>query len=222
MYVLALELPPESLAPLAAACTRLGLPLETAAAGEPAVPRGDLLAAFYQIRAGGPAPVPAPEEVRRHGAAPVVLLRELTGAAFLDEVWRGFRLVLPAPPGADRLTRCLSYLRDVAPPPGSQQLWLDDSNVLSSTVGSTRLSHAEAVALRRLCEAPGRIVSREDLAAVGALDVLRVTTQLKDKLAGIGSGAQLLKVPHMGFRFVGKLALRVPGDAGPDGAGARR
>ena len=104
----------------------------------------------------------------------------------------------------NRVTSFLSYLRSVAAPPGAQTLTVD-AEVLSSPSSSVALSSEEAAALRLFGEHPGRIVSRDALAEAAGADPLRLLTSLRDKFAEIGSGAQILKVPHMGYRLVGTV-----------------
>lgn len=221
MYVLAVGLAPERLSKLSAACAAVGLPLSAIAARAPLDLHDDLLAAYFEIGSdgvpdAGPGVAPpgagpddAPKAVAALGALPVAVLADEAessrGPAFLREVGRGYAMVLPCTVTEERLVRSLTYLRDIVPPPGAQHLWLDDGLVLSTRRRSVRLVPAEAAVLRRLAEAPGRVVSRTDLETAADGDVQGTSVRLKARLEEVGSGAQLLKVPHRGFRFVGTL-----------------
>jgi hypothetical protein len=205
MYVLAVGLAPDRHAKLTAACAAIGLQLDAVSAGEPIDLRDDLLAAYFEFDADGSDGV-APQGVSERGALAVAFAsEEFGGDVYLREIRNGYGMVLPASVTEERLVRSLTYLRDVVPPAGSQRLWLNEHRLLASAVGSVQLDLAEDAFLRRLGSTPGSIVSREELAKAGGADVQGVSVRIKERLAEIGSGAQLLKVPHLGFRFVGTL-----------------
>lgn len=185
---------------LAAACASSGLSLVHSPGGSARL-GDDLLAVFY--RAGAEA-TPAPTDVRARGVHTVLVTPTPSATGTFAALGQGFSFILASPLSLDRVTSFLSYLRSVAAPPATQTLTVD-AEVLSSPSSSVTLSSEEAAALRLFGEHPGRIVSRDALAEAAGADPLRLLTSLRDKFAEIGSGAQILKVPHMGYRLVGTV-----------------
>jgi hypothetical protein len=200
--VLTAALPDGDLERLGEACDTNRMPLETVASGEPVLLAPDLLAVFSV--AGGVAPVD-PRAVRRHGAYPVQVQGSVVPAEVLSAVRAGYSFVLVTPLRVARLTALLAYLRDVAAPPGARILTLAEDGTLSTPSGTAHLDAAEQAALRLLGANVGRIVTRGQLHDGTGADPLQVTTALRRHLESVGSGAQILKVPHMGFRFVGTV-----------------
>lgn len=237
MYVLSASLDPADVASLEQACarTRIGLRVTDPREPEPTeldlrVPETteldppepdprepepvfgeDLLAVFYRGDGAPPAEYTA---ARRAGVHTVEVQSRASALATLAAVRGGCGFVLASPLGVDRLTKFLDYLAKVAAPPGAQVLTLADDGTLTTPSGAVRLDPAEATTLRLLGERPDGIVSREQItSASGGLDPLLLVAELRRRFDAVGSGAQILKVPHMGFRLVGRVRAVVAGQA---------
>ncbi|AYN40332.1 hypothetical protein D9753_17060 [Streptomyces dangxiongensis] len=203
MYVLSWGLEPADLSALEEACEQAGLPLEAPAvdAGGPAGHRrDDLLVAF--TGAHGPAD---PREITRDGAYVVTVQSAPDAAGTLRAVRAGSSFLMASPLREERLRSFLTYLRDVAAPTATQVLDLDDSGLLATPSASVRLTGAEAKALRALADRSARIVARPELLRLTGEDPRDLVEALRARFREIGSGAQILKVPHMGFRLVGEV-----------------
>jgi hypothetical protein len=200
--VLAAALPDGDLQRLGIACEHSHIPLVTVAAGETVPLDPDLLAVFSADTAAEPID---PWLVRRHGAYPIQLHGTVSPAAVLSAVRAGYSFVLLSPLRVERVAALLAYLRDVAAPPGAQTLTLADDGTLSAPSGSVHLDAVEQAALRLLGDNVGRIVTRAQFTDATGGDPLQVITALRRHLETVGSGAKILKIPHMGFRFVGAV-----------------
>lgn len=211
MYVLTGGLGAPDTARLREACERTALPLKEPAAQDPqglaAHVADDLLVAFVAAEADGSAPF-ALGEITREGAYVVLVQAAPTAKGTLAAVRSGAGFVMAAPLDVERLVPFLTYLRDVAAPASAQVLDLDEAGVLSTPSASVRLSEAEAKALRALADRRAVIVPRPDLLRLTGEDPRDVIEALRSRFREVGSGAQILKVPHMGFRLVGEVRLR--------------
>lgn len=211
MYVLTALLHPADLNQLSVACERNRLEL-VLARPDHIIPLRDDLIAFFDRR-DAPSLV-AKEEIFSRGVHTILVKSELSARSTLAARHAGYSFMLASPLRIDRLTSLLGYLRTVAVPPMAQILHLDGTDTLSTPSSSTRLDAAEAAALRILGARPDQIVSREDLAsAMAGADPLTVTSRLQLKFDEIGSGAQLMKVPHMGIRLAGRILVTPAGGA---------
>lgn len=190
---------------LRAACDPLGIEVVVAAGGG-AQPAADLLAVFYDADGGEPLPLSA---VRGHGAYAVLLVPEpVHGTTVLEAVRAGYNFVLTRPVRIDRARALLEYLATVAAPRQSRNLTLDRGGVLSTPSRSVVLSAAESAVLHVFAANPDRIVPRQRLAlASGDAPLLETLSQLRAHLDAIGSGAQVLNVPHVGYRLAGHVIL---------------
>lgn len=210
MYVLTRGLAAPEAARLREACERTGLPLREPEAHDPRGAAGDvaddLLVAFVAAEADGSAP-PGLREITRAGAYAVLVQPAPTAKGTLAAVRSGAGFVMAAPLGVERLVSFLTYLRDVAAPASAQVLGLDETGVLTTPSASVRLTEVEAKALRALAERRAVIVSRPDLLRLTGEDPKDVIEALRARFREVGSGAQILKVPHMGFRLVGEVRL---------------
>lgn len=206
MYVLAAQLTSSDIDRLGEACQRNRLRLELGHRPDSGRLRDDVLAVFYS--AGG-SPL-GEQEIHRRGAYSVLVRQEPSAQGIIEALRAGYSFVLASPLGVDRLTSFLGYLRSVAAPPRARILDLDEANILSTASESTTLDAAEAAALRLFGARAGRIVSREELTDTVGQDPRHITASLREKFDQIGTGAQILNVPHMGFRLVGEL--RLPAD----------
>ncbi|MGV9557753.1 hypothetical protein [Streptomyces sp. NPDC003401] len=211
MYVLTRGLAAPEAARLREACERTGLPLKEPEAQDPRGTaehvRDDLLVAFVAAEADGSAPLEV-REITRDGAYAVLVQPAPSARGTLAAVRSGAGFVMAAPLGVERLVSFLTYLRDVAAPASAQVLDLDESGVLTTPSASVRLTGAEAGALRALAERRAVIVSRPDLLRLTGEDPRDVIEALRARFREVGSGAQILKVPHMGFRLVGEVRLK--------------
>ncbi|MDX3115178.1 winged helix-turn-helix domain-containing protein [Streptomyces scabiei] len=203
MLVVSVGLDTDSRDRLVEACARNTLPLLHAPADGPVPLDDDLLAVFC-----GPLDSASldPAEIRRHGAYVVRVHDELSSSGVLAAMRAGYDFVFASPLGVDRIASFLGYLREVAAPPGTAIVTLDEAGSLSTRAGTVMLEPAEAAALRLFGDRTGRIISREELVeATSGADPLRTTESLRQHLRRLDSGARILKVPHMGFRFSGTV-----------------
>ncbi len=211
MYVLAWALTEDDLASLREACDRTGLPLECpsveAERGEPLVLREDLLGAFVSSTTPLPEPLSA-EDISRTGAYVVTVHHAPTPGDMLTAFHSGSSFAMSEPLGTSRLTSFLTYLRDVAAPQSTQVLDLDPSDVLATPSATVQLSPAEGKALRALSTRRSTIVPRPELMRLAGEDPRDLVQALQKRFREVGSGAQILKVPHMGFRLVGEVRLK--------------
>jgi len=188
---------------LSRACQRNRMPLRTLPAEGVTQLEDDLLAVFF--REGEESPL-SPAEVRRHGAYAVQVQPAVSAVPILQAVRAGYHFVFPSPLSTDRISSFLRYMCDVAAPPRSQILTLSDNGTLLTPMGSADLDDAEKSALLLFGERRDGIVSRADLmAATGGRDPLQTVNALRRHFVALGSGAQILKVPHMGYRLVGAV-----------------
>lgn len=202
MHVLMGALGPADTDALGRACARNRMPLRAISAAGAGDLGQDLLAVF--LPEGAESPV-TPDEVRRHGAYAVQVQSTVSAAPMLRAMRDGFHLVFPSPLPADRVAGFLRYMSDVAAPPKSRTVTLSDAGTISTPVGSAELDAAESAALRLLGERRDRIVSRADLMAATGADPLQTVNALRRHFSALGSGAQILKVPHIGYRLVGSV-----------------
>ncbi|MEU5278070.1 hypothetical protein [Streptomyces asoensis] len=211
MYVLTQGLAAPEATSLREACERTGLPLKEPAAHEwrdlSAHVADDLLVAFVAAGADGTAP-PGLSGITRDGAYAVLVQPAPSAKGTLAAVRSGAGFVMAAPLGVERLVSFLTYLRDVAAPASAQILDLDETGELTTPSASVRLSDAEAAALRALADRRAVIVPRPDLLRLTGEDPRDVVESLRARFREVGSGAQILKVPHMGFRLVGEVRLK--------------
>ncbi|MFG3033674.1 hypothetical protein ACGFZJ_34860 [Streptomyces sp. NPDC048253] len=211
MYVLTQGLAAPEATRLREACERTGLPLKEPAAQHrrelAAHVADDLLVAFVAAEADGSAPLEL-REITREGAYAVLVQSAPTAKGTLAAIRSGAGFVMAAPLGVERLVSFLTYLRDVAAPASAQILDLDETGALTTPSASVRLSDAEAKALRALADRRAVIVPRPDLLRLTGEDPRDVIESLRARFREIGSGAQILKVPHMGFRLVGEVRLK--------------
>ncbi|SDT80763.1 winged helix-turn-helix domain-containing protein [Actinoplanes derwentensis] len=203
MYVLSTTLEPVELDMLERACRAQRIPVSTS--GDAAL-GDDLLAAFYRAGAAGESPI-EPRQVRLHGAYTVLVDAEATARSTYTALRSGYSFVLPSPLSESRVSRLLDYLVATAAPQRSQVLTLSDANELTVGGRSVTLTDGQGVTLRLLGEQSGRIVTRQRLSAAGQDNALAVVTELRRVFQDIGAGAQILKVPHMGFRLVGSVRV---------------
>jgi hypothetical protein len=202
MYVVATGLADPDYLALNAACKHTGLPLQSAAATAAADFRDDLLAVFFGSLS---APL-EPTQVRQHGAYPVLVQQGISAVAMMGAMGDGFTFVLASPLRTERLTAFLDYLMRVAAPPRARIVTLGDDGTLASPAAAVTLAPHEAAVLRKLAEHTGEIVAQEELRSqTTETDLLTVIAALRGKLSEIGSGAQILKVPHAGFRLAGTV-----------------
>ncbi|MFJ4618053.1 hypothetical protein [Streptomyces sp. NPDC088812] len=209
MYVLARGLAATETENLREACERTALPLRPVPDGDGVAEHvaADLLVAFVAAADDGTAPLDLRDLT--HGGAYAVLVQPApTARTTLAAVRSGAGFVMAAPLDVDRLVPFLTYLRDVAAPAAAQVLDLDEAGVLATPSGSVRLSEAEARALRALADRRATIVGRPDLMRLTGEDPRDVVASLRARFREVGSGAQILKVPHMGFRLVGEVRLK--------------
>ncbi|MFJ6727949.1 hypothetical protein ACIQPQ_23930 [Streptomyces sp. NPDC091281] len=206
MYVLARGLGTAETTVLGEACRRTELPLKSLPEhGDPAdhlTP--DLLVAFVAACADGASPLLLPA-LTRDGAYAVLVQSAPTARSTLAAVRSGAGFVMAAPLDTARLEAFLTYLRDVAAPAAAQVLDLDDDGTLTTPSASVRLTPAEARALRALGDRRATIVARPDLLRLTGEDPRDLVEALRRRFREVGSGAQILKVPHMGFRLVGEV-----------------
>jgi hypothetical protein len=202
MHVLMGSLRPADADTLERACTRNRMPLRTLPAEGAGQLGADLLAVFFQE---GEESALAPADVRRHGAYAIQIQSAVASAPMLRAIRAGYHLVFPSPLPADRVTRFLRYMSDVAAPPKSRTLTLSENGTLSTATGHAELDPAESAALRLLGSRRDGIVSRAELLAASGSDPLQTVTALRRHLSELGSGAQILKVPHLGYRLVGSV-----------------
>ncbi|MGA8116453.1 MAG: helix-turn-helix domain-containing protein [Actinocatenispora sp.] len=204
---MASRLPSADATALSEACRQTRLPLDSRDhLGELA---GDLLAVFCTEEAASPAAV---RELHDAGAYAVLVQPEPSARGTLEALRLGYGFVLASPLRAERLTAFLTYLRDVSAPPGTQIVDLDQVGTLSTRTAHTALDEAEAAALRLFARGPSRIVSRRELAeATDGGDPLALVSALRTRFEQVGSGAKILKVPHMGFRLVGEVRIPATG-----------
>lgn len=216
MLVVSVALDADSRDRLAEACARNTLPLRHAPVDGSVPLEEDLLAVFC-----GPLGSASLDlaEIRRHGAYVVRVHDEFSSSGVLAAMRAGYNFVFASPLVVDRLASFLGYLREVAAPPGTAIVTLDEAGNLSTRAGTIMLEPAEAAALRLFGDRTGRIISREELveATTGA-DPLRTTESLRQHLRQLDSGAQILKVPHMGFRFSGTVRPAVSPSRPPSAA----
>ncbi|MGI5212772.1 hypothetical protein [Plantactinospora sp. CA-290183] len=203
MHVLMSALDRNDAESLGRACSRNRILLHDAPADGAAGLEDDLLAVFI---AEGTDPPVSPAEIRQHGAYAVQVQQTVSGMQMLHAARNGYHFVFGSPLPTDRVSNFLRYICDVAAPPRSQILRLTDTGTLVTPMGTAELEHAEVSALRLLGERRDGIVSRADLmSATGGSDPLRTINALRGRFSALGSGAQILKVPHMGYRLVGAL-----------------
>ncbi|MFD7132979.1 hypothetical protein [Streptomyces sp. NPDC059894] len=209
MYVLARGLAATETENLREACERTALPLRPVPDGDDVAEHvaADLLVAFVAAADDGIAPLDL-RDLTHGGAYAVLVQRAPTARTTLAAVRSGAGFVMAAPLDVDRLVPFLTYLRDVAAPAAAQVLDLDEADVLATPSGSVRLSEAEARALRALADRRATIVGRPDLMRLTGEDPRDVVESLRARFREVGSGAQILKVPHMGFRLVGEVRLK--------------
>ncbi|MFF8730101.1 hypothetical protein ACF073_27015 [Streptomyces sp. NPDC015171] len=207
MYVLAWGLEPVDRAAVEAACEQVGLPLETPDSGTPADHhRDDLLVAFLGAGAAGTA-FADPREITASGAYVVTVQNAPNAKDTLRAVRSGSSFLMASPLGGERLVSFLTYLRDVAAPAAAQVLELGADGVLATPSASVQLTEGEVKALRALGDTSARIVARPELLRLTGEDPRDLLEALRARFREIGSGAQILKVPHMGFRLVGELRV---------------
>lgn len=82
---------------------------------------------------------------------------------------------------------------------------LDETGALTAPSASVRLPHAEARAPRALADRGAVIGPGPDLLRLTGEDPCDVIESLRARFREVVSGAQILKVPHMGFRLVGDV-----------------
>lgn len=204
MYVLTAA-DAEMTALLRTACHPLGIEVAVAPCDR-AQPSADLLAVFYDADGEDPLSLAA---VREHGAHAVLLVPEpVHGETVLDAIQAGFSFVLTRPIRIDRVRALVDYLATVAAPAQSKELTLDRDDVLRTPSRSVALSAAEAAVLHVFADHPDRIVPRQRLVLASGNTPLRETlSQLRGHLDAVGSGAQILNVPHIGYRLAGHVVL---------------
>jgi DNA-binding response OmpR family regulator len=188
------------------ACDPVGIEVAVARY-DGAQPSAALLAVFYNADGDEPLSLGA---VREHGAHAVLLVPEpVRGKTVLDAMRAGYSFVLTQPMRTDRVRALLEYLATVAAPPQSKVLTLDHDDVVFCTPSrSVALSAAESAVLHVFADHPDRIVSRQRLALASGDTPLRETlSRLHTHLNAIGSGAQVLNVPHIGYRLAGHVVL---------------
>ena len=187
------------------ACDPLGIEVAVAPY-DGAQPAADLLAVFYDADGDEPLPLAA---VREHGAHAVLLVPEpVRGEMVLDAMRAGYSFVLTRPMRTDRVRALLHYLATVAAPRQSKELTLGRDGVLRTPSRSVALSAAESAVLHVFADHPNRIVPRQRLALASGDTPLRETlSRLRTHLDAIGSGAQVLNVPHIGYRLAGHVVL---------------
>lgn len=183
---------------LEAACGRHRLTFGDGEAPSP----GWTLAEFHGHR-GDILPPPAGGD----GDAYPVLVSASTSADLVFRAFSsGYRLVLPSPLSPQRLDQLLRYLSGYASPPSARVLDVDATGLLTVTGDRLELTGAQREVLALLGKRPGGVVSRQDLAtAVGGEDPQAVIRSLRERFELAGSGAQILKVPHIGFRLAGSV-----------------
>jgi DNA-binding response OmpR family regulator len=213
--VLALSLSQRDYAALHRACTECGLRLHH---GDALPANPDELAALAVFC--GPmdeaGPSVALTELRAGGTHLIAVLPERSAESVLAAIKQGFALVLDSPLLTARVSHCLRYLLTVAPPRAAQTVRLGRSGELRAlNARSVQLSRAEAVLLRALGKQPGHIVHRTEAARLTGEDPSPLIRRLSAKLADIDSRVKILKVPHVGYRMVGTLALDDNGRAIP-------
>jgi hypothetical protein len=204
MYVLAGELSPETLQVVTSAAASAGLEARSSAT-VPADLTPDLLAVVHSDREAQPEP--SATATTAHGAYAILVLDRLSPTAVLDAATSGYAFTLTPYKLETRLAHLLGYLCTVAAPEPTRTLSLSASHLLSSASASVRLEPGEAELLTQLGESTGRVVPWDELAqeATGRPGVLKLVADLTGKLEQIGSGARILKVPHLGFRLSGRL-----------------
>ena len=204
MQIVAGALTGADLRELGIACADNQIGLRTMDLGTDPLPAiDDLLAVVLPAEAPT---VPPIADIRNSGAYVIYIQPEPNAASMLDSIRGGVNFCFSSPLNAARLSGFLDYLRRVAAPRHTQVIHLDDHRVLRSGSTTTTLSTAAATAMRLLGTRPDRIVSRDDLTATtGNTDVLAVIGELRHALDQVGSGAHILKVPHMGYRLVGTV-----------------
>ena len=187
------------------ACDPLGIEVAVAPY-DGAQPAADLLAVFYDADGDEPLPLAA---VREHGAHAVLLVPDPPlGETVLAAMRAGYSFVLTRPMRTDRVRALLHYLATVAAPRQSKELTLDRDGVLRTPSRSVALSAAESAVLHVFADHPNRIVPRQRLALASGNTPLRETlSRLRTHLDAIGSGAQVLNVPHIGYRLAGHVVL---------------
>jgi DNA-binding response OmpR family regulator len=197
-------------AELHTACDPLGIEVAVAPHGGAQL-AADLLAVFYDVDGDEPLPLAA---VREHGAYAVLLVPEpVHGGTVLDAIRAGYSFVLTQPVRTDRVRALLDYLATVASPRPSRELTLDRDDMLCTPSRSVALSAAESAVLHVFANHPDRIVARQRLALASGDTPLRETlSRLRTHLDAIGSGAQVLNVPHIGYRLAGHVVLAQPRD----------
>jgi hypothetical protein len=204
MHVLAGELSPETLQVVTDAAASAGLEVRSTATA-PADLTPDLLAVVHSGR--DPQPKPSATATTAHGAYAVLVLDRLSPIAVLDAATSGYAFTLTQYELETRLAHLFGYLCTVAAPEPTRTLSLSAAHVLSSASASVHLEPAEAGLLTRLGDSTGRVVPWDELAReeTGRPGVLKLVAELTGKLEQIGSGARILKVPHLGFRLSGRL-----------------
>lgn len=165
--------------------------------------------------------VPPGDVVAAGGYAVALVGPTATGGATLAAIEQGYSFTLAATAGPDRIRSLTDYLWEVGPPPSSASIEVSGSEMRYAD-RAAELPAATLEVLRVLAANRWGIVSNETLAE-RVDDHVRAAARLKRALADLGSRAQVLKVPQIGYRLVGTLVDHDAPDAGaPDPGGAER